>query len=527
MRELQPLPLGTSDFSALRSSGQIYVDKTALVYEIASNRQKFFLSRPRRFGKSLLISTFESLFKYGLRDFEGLFIGKLWKDKGTYQVVRLDFSNLKDFSTLEQFRIVLDRYLMDFMQRNCFVSPIQTTEGLRAFTNWLAVQQKNSVVLLIDEYDAPLTTCLSNPNLFEEVRRLLATLYAAVKSNDGVIRFFFMTGITKFNKTSIFSELNTLTDISLDADFGTLLGYTEEEIQQYFGSYLERAQEVLGLSYDELLTELRKNYDGFCFDEETSSHVYAPWSVLNLLSRPRKGFQNYWFESGGRPSALLQYLKSHALRNPEEYNKQQSIALSTLSSSADAKTLSDLGLLTQAGYLTLKKVVGTTAYLGYPNEEVRSSMAHLYTECLLAGRTVEQVGADNIAYRLAAENAESALHILNRLFSSIDYQHYPVKDESSVRAFIQVFFSGAGLTPIVEQHNHMGRSDLEVRAGNRYWVMEFKVCRKGQSSKSLLQEAVEQVCQNEYGKQVETGELIRVALVFSQEKRKFVEMAVC
>jgi hypothetical protein len=240
-----------------------------------------------------------------------------------------------------------------------------------------------------------------------------------------------------------------------------------------------------------------------------------------------RNFQNYWFESGGRPSALLQYLKSHALRNPEEYNKQQSIALSTLSSSADAKTLSDLGLLTQAGYLTLKKVVGTTAYLGYPNEEVRSSMAHLYTECLLAGRTVEQVGADNIAYRLAAENAESALHILNRLFSSIDYQHYPVKDESSVRAFIQVFFSGAGLTPIVEQHNHMGRSDLEVRAGNRYWVMEFKVCRKGQSSKSLLQEAVEQVCQNEYGKQVETGELIRVALVFSQEKRKFVEMAVC
>lgn len=523
MRELQPLPLGTSDFSALRSSGQIYVDKTAFVYEIASKRQKFFLSRPRRFGKSLLISTFESLFKFGLRDFEGLAIEKLWKDKGTYQVVRLDFSNLKDFSSLDHFRIVLDRYLMDLMQRNCFVSPVQTTEGLRAFTNWLSVQQKNSVVLLIDEYDAPLTSCLSNPILFEEVRRLLATLYASVKSNDGVIRFFFMTGITKFNKTSIFSELNTLTDISQDADFGTLLGYTEEEIQRYFRSYLERAQEVLGLSYDVLLSELTKNYDGFCFDEETSSHVYAPWSVLNLLSRPRKGFQNYWFESGGRPSALLQYLKSHSLRNPEEYGRLQSIALSTLIDSADVKSLSDLGLLTQAGYLTLKKIIGTTAYLGYPNEEVRLSMARLYTECLLAGRTIEQVGADNIAYRLATENAESVLHILNCLFTAIDYQHYSVKDESSVRAFIQVFFSGAGLDPIVERHNFLGRSDLEVRAGNNYWVFEFKYCRENENPENLLQEAIEQIQSRHYGEQSVSDSLIRVALVFSEKVRQFVK----
>lgn len=222
---LAPLPLGTSDFSALRKSGQIYVDKTGLIYTLASKRQKFFLSRPRRFGKSLLLSTFESLFKYGLRDFHGLEIEALWKDESTYQVIRLDFSNLKGFSSAEEFSELLDQYLLDTLTVNRLVSPIKTDkEGLRAFIGWLALQADNSVVLLLDEYDTPLTSCLNNPQLFDEVRKKLWRLYGAFKQWDGAIRFFFMTGIAKFSQTSIFSEHNHFTDISLMSEFGSLLG---------------------------------------------------------------------------------------------------------------------------------------------------------------------------------------------------------------------------------------------------------------------------------------------------------------
>jgi len=205
--ELQPLPLGTSNFSALRSNGQIYVDKTAFIFELASRPGKFFLARPRRFGKSLLVSTFESLFKYGLRDFSGLAIKKLWKEEKTYLVVRLDFSEVKNFSTAEQFQSMLDQYLLDLMERNRLESPIRTsTEGFRAFKNWLAVQEPDSVVLLIDEYDAPLTACLNQQEQFETVRMILSGLYATIKANDRILKFFFMTGITKFNKAGFFQS---------------------------------------------------------------------------------------------------------------------------------------------------------------------------------------------------------------------------------------------------------------------------------------------------------------------------------
>ena len=521
---LKPLPLGTSDFAALRNERQIYVDKTALVYEIASKRQKFFLSRPRRFGKSLLISTFESLFKYGLRDFKGLAIEKLWKDTGTYKVVRLDFSRIKNFSSVEEFSLRLTSVLSRAFSNCGFAyreDPIETVSD--QISDWLNTIPLNSLVLLIDEYDAPLTACLNNAELFEKVRTELSNFYATLKSNDGAVRFFFMTGITKFSKTSIFSELNNFSDLTLDVDFGTLLGYTHDEVEQYFGAYLDRASELLNKPRKELLSELTNCYDGFCFERSATQHVFSPWSLLKFLSSPRNGLIDYWFESGGRPSALLEYLKSHSLRAPEEYGKEKSLALSTLTASSDSKAISDLALLTQAGYLTLKRISGSTAYVGYPNKEVRTAMAQLYTEQLLAGLTVEQAGGENIPLILAEDNAQSVLHLLNRLFASIDYHGYPAKEESSVRAFVQILFTGAGLEPKVEVHNNKGRSDLEVRAGGSHWVFEFKYCKEGENSEKLLQEAVEQIQSRHYGEQSSAGKLIRMALVFSEKERQFVK----
>ncbi len=236
-----------------------------MIYEPASKHQNFLLTRPRWFGKSLLVSTFESLFKYGLRDFKRLAIEKLWKEDKIYQVVRRDFSEIKNLSSEIVFSRKLEELLIRCFGRIGFVYK----EGsflsvISQLSEWLVCCPKNSLVQLIDEYDALLTATLNDPELFKLVRDYLADFYATLKTNDVAIRFFFMTGITKFNKTSIFSELNNLSDLTLNSSYGTLLGYTHEEVERYFGNYLIRASEVLKIEKSQLMEELTAQYDGFC-----------------------------------------------------------------------------------------------------------------------------------------------------------------------------------------------------------------------------------------------------------------------
>lgn len=533
--ELQSLPLGTSSFSALRNAGQIYVDKTDLIYELASKRQKFFLARPRRFGKSLLVSTFESLFKYGLRDFKGLAIEKLWKEEKSYQVVRLDFSEIKNFSDAEQFQTVIDQYFVDLMQRNNYNSPLKNgNEGLRAFKSWLAVQKDNSIVLLIDEYDAPLTACLSNHLLFDSVRMKLAELYAGIKSNDRVLRFFFMTGITKFSKASIFSELNNFTDLSLMSEFGSLLGYTHAEAERYFSDYLDKAAEILGMSKSSLLSEMTLNYDGFCFEKSAKQQVFSPWSFLKFLSFPSNGFDNYWYESAGNPTALQQYLKSHTLREPMDYFKPKFVPIASLqATAADVEHIDDLVLLTQAGYLTIKDV-GTDSFLvGYPNKEVSDSMARLYRDKLLSSQSVDQLGAMHLRSDLYLGNVDSVVQQVNKLFLAIDYKKYPITDETTCRNYMQLFLTlGAYVRTYAELRNALGRSDLEVETSELHWVFELKFLKREdkpddelnvREAERLLDTAIDQIRERHYGEADFSGKkLIRVALVFSEKERQFI-----
>ena len=519
---LQPLPIGTSDFSALRSAGQTYEDKTEFVYELASERQKYFLARPRRFGKSLLISTFETLFRDGLKNFEGLKIEKLWKEVKTYSVVRLDFSRLKSTDT-EDFDSLLAEYLSHRFSAVGFTESARGGSILNQLEAFLKKLPDSSLVVLIDEYDAPLTTVINDQFGFARVREALSAFYALLKSNDRVIRFLFLTGIITFNKLSIFSELNNLNDISLSPRYGSLLGYTHIELKEYFSEYLVRASKLLGLDEVRLLDDLTKQYDGFCFEETARQKVFAPWSLLKFMAEPERGLKNYWFESGGKSSVLIQYMKTHILSNPKDYAKTKSIALSHLSGSSDVDGLSDVGLLTQAGYLTIKNVEYETAFVGYPNREVSSSMAQLYTEQILDGRNLVQVGASDVIRELFNGNAEAVFQLLNKAFLSIDYKNYPVRDESSVRALAQVFLSCFGLEPSIEVHNNKGRSDLEVRAGITHWVFEFKVVREGESSEKRLEEAISQVLRQNHGKQHHVQELIRMVLIYSLQGRKFVK----
>ncbi len=521
--DLSLLPLGTSDFTALRADGQIYVDKTELVCRLASGCRKVLLTRPRRFGKSLLVSTFESLFKYGLRDFGGLAIESLWKDEGRYLVVRLDFSVVRYFTSIDEFKRELCALLVsEFEDAGFSFVPSERFTVHDQLSDWLGKLPINALVLLIDEYDAPLTACLGNVALFKAVERELSNFYAALQSNDGVLRFLFTTGITKFNNDAVFSGLKNLTDISLLSEYGTLLGFTRNEVEASFGASLENAAEVQKMSKEALTERLAEQYGGYCFSKDPAQRVSAPWPVLMFLCYPDNGFRSCWIESGGSP---LKHMKPRSLRNPESFAARKSVPLGELTGASGVETLSDMGLLAQAGYLTIRKIAGTTACLDYPNAEVRTFMARLYTGLLLKWKVLEEVGAENAEARLAGASPEDVCRLFNGFFGSMDDQAYPVRDEASVRAFVQVLLAGVGLEPKAEIQNVEGRCGLEVRAGHRLWLFEFRVARDGESAEARLGEALDWIEAKTCGLQ-QGLELIRMALVFSVGERRFVQWAV-
>ena len=527
--DLKRLPLSMPRFSTLRRENRIYVDKTELVFSLAEKNQQFFLSRPRRFGKSLLVTTFASLFQFGLRDFKGLAIEKLWKDT-TYNVVRLDFSRVKNFGdSFEDFENKYRWMLANAFGKLGFVLRENTTEPIEEqLSAWMEDQADGSLVLLVDEYDSPLTACLHNPALFDRVQSRLADFYAQVKSNAGMLRFFFMTGITKMKQTGIFSEFTDLIDITLRSDYGTLLGYTEEEILSYFGDYIEDASLILRMKPSDVMQALRRNYDGYCFDDKVSSHVYTPWSVLNFLNCPGDGFRNYWFETGGISSSLINYFKSHALRDPAEFQDPKHLSREVLAASTGLSALSDVALLTQAGYLTIKDYRDGEFSLGYPNEEVKASMGALYSGMLLKGKTLSEVKAGNIVSLMAKDTPDAVITGFNRMFMALDYVRYPIIDEAACRGYLQAMLCGAGVYAQVEVHNALGRSDLVVDAGNRRWIFELKYLAastaKSEALKTrLLAEAEKQIQSRRYGEQDVSGrELMRIAAVFSEKERQIV-----
>lgn len=521
----KPLPLGTSTFSALRQSNEIYVDKTDLIFAlVGKGRGKIFLARPRRFGKSLLISTFESLFKFGVRDFNGLAIEKLWTDK-TYDVVRLDFSGLKKFQSPEQFEAAFQSQIItSFAPLGFKYDPNQQLVlFMDQFKSWLSSLAPSSLVLLIDEYDAPLTAHLNNRDIFNVIRDILGDFYATLKQFEGCLRFFFMTGITKFSNTSIFSAFNNLQDISLIPAYGTLLGYTENEIQQYFAPYLTKASKVLNIDESELIDQLKEHYDGFSFDAMAQTHVYCPWSVLNFFAHPELGFQNYWYESGGQPTVLMKYLNTHALANPRQYDQPIAINVDVLKASRQYDEISLEALLTQSGYLTIKELlVAGVVQLGYPNKEVSSSMARLYADELLKNDNRLQSGVPLLSKVMANDSVHQVVEYFNKAVNAIDYHRYPITDEATCRAYLQVLLIGAAMMPKVETHTALGRSDLEVEIGNRHWVFEFKYAQKPSQVETLLQNGIEQVQTKHYGETLHNHELIKIVMVFSEKDKQFV-----
>ncbi len=523
--ELRRLPVSVTKFSKLRESGKLYVDKTDQIATIAVNDGKFAFFRPRRFGKSLLLSTFESLFRYGLRDFDSLKIEKGWSDR-TYDVVRLDFSLIRRFSSVDEYKEDFKCFLVSAFRDTGFeYNPDDVLSVTYQLSNWLNNRPDSSLVLLIDEYDAPLTEAINDPERFDYIRGLLADFYAKIKSNEGCLRFFFLTGITKFQNANIFSELNDVTDLSLLPEYGTLLGFTREEIETTFAPYLQRAAVALHLSPEEVLAQLTRHYDGYCFESTATQHVYSTWSVLNFFARPESGFANYWYRSAGEATVLMHYLESHRLAAPEHFDEPCAITYESLDAPKSLASMSATVLLTQTGYLTIRSVTANGVfYASYPNEEVSQSMAWLYASMCLKAPDESKAKMSDLPKALADGAVDAVISFFNTAFACIDYQKAPVVNEASCRSHLQVLLIGACLLPSVEVHGARGRSDLEVTVGNCHWVFEFKFQKKettNAAATALLLEAENQMKARGYlEKSLEKRRTIGVALVFSEADRQ-------
>ena len=527
----QPLPLSFADFTKLQNRNAIYVDKTDLIGLLATRYDKQVLfTRPRRFGKSLLTSTLKTLFHDGVSHFKGLKIEKLWRDQ-TYEVVQLDFSKSpSSFKTVEEFKERFWNYIQaQFASIGYRYDPQSVTHPENQFDLWLQSRKSQPLVILIDEYDAPLTQCLNHIERFRCVLNEFQVFFNILKSNEGSLRFLFLTGVTRFTSTGIFSGFNRLVDVTLDPQFGTLLGFTENELVQHFGDHLKKATNTLGMSIDALVDEMKKYYDGFCFDSQASTHVFCPWSVMRFLMSPQNGFENYWYETAGQPRFLLKHLLNRNI--PDFINLENNILVSgqDLQSAIDfdedsftkknARSINEITLFQQAGYLTIKSIdaFGRLS-LGYPNQEVRASMARLSAQILTNN---PQFDAIDLVKAMATKNVKAVIERFNDVVNAFDYQRFIITDESSFRSCFQMLLYSLSLRPEIEVHYARGRSDLEVEVCNCRWVFEYKYSVDGKDLNKMLEKAKAQIIDRRYGQSPnQSQDTIYVAAVFDGSQRR-------
>ncbi|KAA5266546.1 ATP-binding protein, partial [Bacteroides eggerthii] len=367
MEQMRKLPIGIQTFEEIRKENYLYVDKTAMVYQLANVGKPYFLSRPRRFGKSLLISTFEAYFQ-GRKDlFEGLAITNLETEWERYPVLHLDL-NAKKYETSDDLAAMLNQYLEKWEQKYGNEKRNRSSEERFAYIIEQAyIQTGKQVVVLIDEYDKPLLQAILDEPLLEEYRRTLKAFYGVLKSADRYLRFVFLTGVTKFAQVSVFSDLNQLNDISMDYAYNSLCGITKEELSSNFVPEIKNLGEFLGLTFEEIVDRLEKQYDGYHFCEDTTVGLFNPFSVLNALQKLKLG--NYWFQTG-TPTYLVDLLKQ------SDYDLRLLInGIETTNSAFSeyrAEANNPLPMIYQSGYLTIKhydKEVDLYT-LKFPNDEV-------------------------------------------------------------------------------------------------------------------------------------------------------------
>ncbi len=358
-------PIGVQSFESLRKDGYVYVDKTAHVHRLATTGRYYFLSRPRRFGKSLLLSTMKAYFNAQKELFAGLAMERLEQTWTKYPVLYLDLNTGK-YDTEDGLDVVLNNTLSKW-ETEYGSSPTETSFHLRFLGIVERAYRKTGerVVILVDEYDKPMLQAIGNQALQDKFRSTLKSFYSVLKTQDEYIKFAFLTGVTKFGKVSVFSDLNNLQDISLDEEYYDICGISEKEIHSYFDESVNELAAANGMTFEDTCRKLKEQYDGYHFEAGTEG-MYNPFSLLNTFAKRK--FRDYWFETG-TPSFLVQLMK----HSNYELNRLQEEEVTTdVLNSIEAMSENPIPVIYQSGYLTIKDYDERfgTYRLGFPNKEV-------------------------------------------------------------------------------------------------------------------------------------------------------------
>ena len=510
MEDLQRLyPIGIQTFSKIREGNYLYIDKTAYVYRMTHSASSYmFLSRPRRFGKSLLTSTLHSYFS-GRKDlFHGLAMEKLEKEWTEYPVLHFDMSTAKHADSeqlLQELNLKLYGYEQNYGRLDEEVNPNQRLMGLikRAYE-----QTGKKVVVLIDEYDAPLLDVVHERENLDVLRNIMRNFYSPLKACDPYLRYVFLTGITKFSQLSIFSELNNIENISMDEPYAAICGISEDEIRSQMEEDVDRLAKNLEVTLEEALMKLKENYDGYHFTYP-SPDIYNPFSLLTAMEKGKIG--SYWFGSG-TPTYLIKMLDKFGVK-PSEIGRKQ---LKSSAFDAPTETMTDaVPLLYQSGYITIKdynKMLDLYT-LDIPNKEVRLGLMESLLPHYVDNKTPEATTmVAYLFYDIQNGDMDAALHRLQEFLSTIPYCDN-TKFEGHYQQVFYIIFSLLGYYVDVEVRTPRGRVDIVLRTKTTLFVMELKLDKSAG-------EAMEQIDLKNYPERFALCGLpvVKVAVCFDSER---------
>ena len=525
----------TGSFIKFYLNNYIYVDKTKYIRDLIK-LERVFISRPRRFGKSLTLDTIATLFETGVEPyFKGTWIYDKWTEP-TYPVLRLNFLNF-DKNSIEKFNNKLNSKITEFAELNKVTTYKEKEEAEDSIDHLLEQLrlENRQIVILIDEYDCQMTANINNETLYKQFQEKIKSFYANIKDKLA-IKFLGITGVTRLKDVAIFSVGSDINDITNDSAYSQMIGFTRDEIKKYYIDYLKLAasyennctvDNVTEAQIESLLDRLAKNYDGYCFDEDYEKKVFSTWSVntffKTMVGKKKVQFGEYWYDNGGLPSILVNYLKTHELTAFEYLNKEKSVTIpvNDFLNPTSLTTINQNVLMCQTGYLTLRSALTSgdlTVDLGIPNGEIYKALNRLlainfYKEGIYAL-------AKGVRDLLDAGEIEDIIDRFNSVINSVSYDHFPINSEAAVQNYLYLFLIGAGIETTTESHSSKGRADLIIETKNRRIVIELKYAQNETEAKTKLSEAVEQIKARDYGNtEPKKAELLRIATVFNADPK--------
>jgi hypothetical protein len=525
----------TGSFIDFTLENFIYVDKTEYIPKLVKLK-RVFISRPRRFGKSLTLDTIATLFETGVEPyFKGTWIYDKWTEP-TYPVLRLNFLNF-DKNSIEKFNNKLNSKITEFAELN-HVTTFKEKEEAEDSIDHLLEQlrlENRQIVILIDEYDCQMTANINNETLYKQFQEKIKSFYATIK-NKWPIKFLGITGVTRLKDVEIFSIGSDIRDITNASAYSQMIGFTRDEIKRYYIDYLKlaascenkcRVEEVTDAQIESMLDMMAQNYDGYCFDEFYKKKVFSTWSVNKFFQSAVANkfvyFGEYWYDNGGLPSILVNYLKTHELNAFDYLNKENPITIpvNDFLNPTSLTTINQNVLMCQTGYLTLRSALTSgdlTVDLGIPNGEIYKALNRLlainfYKEGIYAL-------AKGVRDLLDAGEIEDIIDRFNSVINSVSYDHFPINSEAAVQNYLYLFLIGAGIETTTESHSSKGRADLIIETKNRRLVFELKYAQNETEAKTKLSEAVEQIKSRDYGNtEPKKAELLRIAAVFNADPK--------